>query len=215
MTAEPTKRCPFCAEEILQAAIKCKHCGEFLAEETPSSAEPGSTSGPELTPEWTWTPVLRLWKCSIHGRSNCPECRGCPSEPPDNADQLEAEKRADLEREGARLAALPSPPFVSCSVPNCDEPRVEGSSLCARHKKVRPNAKPASGGTAQSQMICPHCQTRGRVSTKKMKKKVGISGGKATGAVLTGGLSILATGLSRKESVTEAHCSSCGATWSF
>ena len=25
-----TKACPFCAEEILVAAIKCKHCGEFL-----------------------------------------------------------------------------------------------------------------------------------------------------------------------------------------
>ena len=29
---EPTKRCPFCAEVILAAARKCKHCGEFLDE---------------------------------------------------------------------------------------------------------------------------------------------------------------------------------------
>ena len=25
-------RCPFCAEEIKDAAVKCKHCGEMLAE---------------------------------------------------------------------------------------------------------------------------------------------------------------------------------------
>lgn len=26
----PTKKCPMCAEEILAAARKCKHCGEYL-----------------------------------------------------------------------------------------------------------------------------------------------------------------------------------------
>ncbi|MDF3129580.1 PspC domain-containing protein [Kiritimatiellaeota bacterium B1221] len=24
------KKCPFCAEDIADAALKCKHCGEFL-----------------------------------------------------------------------------------------------------------------------------------------------------------------------------------------
>jgi hypothetical protein len=66
-----------------------------------------------------------------------------------------------------------------------------------------------------SAMICPHCQMKGFVSAVPTRRKVGVSGGKATAALLTGGLSLFATGLSRKESVTEAHCSHCGAHWVY
>jgi hypothetical protein len=39
---EETKRCPFCAEEILSAAVKCKHCGSALNEKAaaPSNDAP-------------------------------------------------------------------------------------------------------------------------------------------------------------------------------
>ena len=34
------KKCPFCAEDIQDAAIKCKHCGEFLADTSRLSPPP-------------------------------------------------------------------------------------------------------------------------------------------------------------------------------
>ncbi len=70
-------------------------------------------------------------------------------------------------------------------------------------------------GNVNKAMTCPHCETKGKVRTMKVKQKKGVSGGKATAAVLTGGLSILATGLSRKEEVTQAHCDNCDNTWVF
>jgi hypothetical protein len=72
-----------------------------------------------------------------------------------------------------------------------------------------------SHGFVNAAMICPHCQTSGPVHTRRVTKKRGISGAKATGALLTGGVSILATGLSAKEASTEAFCGNCRNTWSI
>jgi hypothetical protein len=70
-------------------------------------------------------------------------------------------------------------------------------------------------GTLNSELICPHCQAKGMVHTKHVEIKKGISGAKATGAILTAGVSLLATGLSRKEGQTQAHCENCSSTWIF
>ncbi len=73
----------------------------------------------------------------------------------------------------------------------------------------------ARWGIQNTTLVCPHCQTKGQVRTMPTKRKRGISGAKATGALLTGGTSLLVTGLSRKEGVTQAHCDHCGSTWDF
>jgi hypothetical protein len=65
------------------------------------------------------------------------------------------------------------------------------------------------------EMVCPHCQQKGAVHTSPITKKIGISGGKATAAIITGGVSLIATGLSRKEAMTEARCDNCGAIWHY
>lgn len=68
-------------------------------------------------------------------------------------------------------------------------------------------------GRINPALVCPHCQVAGQVRSKQVKQKKGISGAKAAGAVVTLGLSVLATGLSRKELLTACHCGNCGITW--
>ncbi|MHB8409796.1 MAG: hypothetical protein ACYDHY_17205 [Acidiferrobacterales bacterium] len=70
-------------------------------------------------------------------------------------------------------------------------------------------------GQINLQIVCPHCNTTGTVRTKTIMQKKGISGGKATAAVLTDGLSLLVTGLARKERKTQAHRTHCNNTWVF
>jgi hypothetical protein len=72
-----------------------------------------------------------------------------------------------------------------------------------------------SSSIANPELICPHCGVKGQVRTRSVRQKKGISGGKAVGAVLTCGVSILATGLSRKEDMTRANCENCDSVWYY
>lgn len=75
------KKCPFCAEDIQDAAIKCKQCGEFLNRSTAPRAAKEilpwyfrtssiivalCTVGPLALPMIWWHPKLSLaWKIGI------------------------------------------------------------------------------------------------------------------------------------------------------
>lgn len=126
------------------------------------------------------------------------------------------------------LPAPPPPPVGTPSSPNRTAEQTTASP--GEHKETRAEylarinsttlSAPAgrsrtSRPSKSAQMVCPPCHTKGRVTTKAVKAKKGVSGGKATAAVITGGWSVFATGLSRKEKLTEARCGHCGATWHF
>lgn len=103
-----------------------------------------------------------------------------------------------------------------CAVARCPQRSKPGSTYCPTHALRDDPRSEYYGGyapTGSAAIICPHCQVQGRVERTEVKVKRGVSGGKLTGAVLTGGISMLGTGLSRKDKVSEMHCRNCNTVW--
>lgn len=94
-------------------------------------------------------------------------------------------------------------------------PQERGKYIAAQKEQNENFLLQQKWGEISPMMVCPHCNEKGKIRTKTIKRKKGISGGKATAAVFTAGLSMLATGLSRKEKWTQAHCCNCDNTWDF
>ena len=87
------------------------------------------------------------------------------------------------------------------------------SVVCGAAQAMEKSTEQRKAG--QRKIVCPQCQERGFVTTASVTEKTGIHGGKATAAILTGGVSMLATGLSNELGRTQATCSNCGSTWRF
>jgi hypothetical protein len=62
---QATKACPYCGEQVLAVAIKCKHCGSYLAEIAPTTAQP--VLAPLARTKRSRAKAMRLW--SIIGGS--------------------------------------------------------------------------------------------------------------------------------------------------
>ena len=91
----------------------------------------------------------------------------------------------------------------------------QAPSVYRAYDSMKKAALESTYGQVNAKIECPQCQHTGAVAVTSVWQKVGVSGGKATGAVLTGGVSLLVTGLSRKEKISQAHCGNCGSDWTF
>jgi hypothetical protein len=80
------------------------------------------------------------------------------------------------------------------------------------------------------EMICPHCQAKGQITTKTVKRKAGLDGGKVVGFLIGLAASFIFLGVTvailwiclgvfasftLKKKATEANCQNCKAVWSF
>ena len=105
----------------------------------------------------------------------------------------------------------------------CGGEYTEGVKFCSGCGFKTDVAMPASVAVAQETAVqsprqfglieCPYCHSSGTVVVQQVKKKKSVSTGKATAALLTGGISLIGTGLAKKAMVSQLTCAACGMTW--
>lgn len=208
------------------ALVRCTECGREISDQAPAC--PGCGAPPEVYAARPWTPddstdagveTAAPISAATHsdGRvltydeaSRAFDLGGVALVPSE-VDAIDRQRKLTWTRLDVREVMRKT---VKRGLPMGDLPVPGEPSMLERTSSFLEKAAEAAAPKSNA-MVCPHCQSKGTVRTKQVKQKKGISGGKATAAVLTGGLSVLATGLSRKEKATEAHCTRCGNTWYF